>query len=96
MEEYMFSCVNKSFFGVECYGCGAQRALFFLIKGEFAKAFHMYPAIYTLLALLIFVIASRFFHFRNDYQIKKSLILLNAAIVTGSYLLKMTHFFKLI
>ena len=48
LEEYMLPCLNKKLFGVDCLGCGIQRALSLLIHGEFIAAFKMYPAIYTL------------------------------------------------
>ena len=49
MEEYMVPCMNKSLFGIDCMGCGTQRAFNLLIHGEFIEAFKMFPAIYTLL-----------------------------------------------
>jgi hypothetical protein len=39
MEDYMIPCMNKTLFGVDCMGCGTQRALAFLLKGEFVEAF---------------------------------------------------------
>ncbi|MDT0676318.1 DUF2752 domain-containing protein [Autumnicola musiva] len=88
MEEYMFPCLNKKLFGLECYGCGGQRALVLLLKGNFAGALHMYPAIYSLLILLVFLVLNLFFKFKYDYTIKIGLIFLNAAIIVGSYLYK--------
>ena len=55
MEDFMLPCLNKKFFGVECLGCGLQRSISLLIQGEFTAAFVMYPAVYPLLSLLIFV-----------------------------------------
>ncbi len=52
LEDYMIPCANKKIFGMECLGCGAQRATAFLFKGEFVLAFKMYPAIFTLLSCL--------------------------------------------
>lgn len=49
MEEYMIPCLSKKLFGIDCLGCGMQRSLVLLIKGEFYDAFLMYPAIYPML-----------------------------------------------
>ncbi len=46
MEEFMLPCLNKELFGVDCIGCGIQRATVLLFRGEFIAAFKMYPAIY--------------------------------------------------
>jgi uncharacterized membrane protein len=50
---YMLPCISKTLFGIECLGCGAQRALVLLCQGRFWEAFCMYPAIYPLLALAV-------------------------------------------
>ena len=55
MEEFMLPCLNKQLFGIDCLGCGAQRALVLVFQGEFTAAFKMFPAIYTILTLLLFL-----------------------------------------
>jgi hypothetical protein len=49
LENYMLPCWSKTLFGVECLGCGLQRAFLLLLKGDFINAFQMYPAIYVTL-----------------------------------------------
>lgn len=49
MEEYMFPCMSKRYFGIDCLGCGFQRALVLLFQGKLEDAFYMYPAIYSML-----------------------------------------------
>ena len=87
----MLPCLNKSLFGVDCTGCGAQRSVAFLLKGEFVNAFYMYPAIYTIMLLAGFLVADIFFKFKYSYTIKIGLILVNAVIIVFSYLIKMYH-----
>jgi hypothetical protein len=53
LETYMLPCLNKKIFGVDCLGCGMQRSISLLLKGDFVAAFYMYPAIYPLLLLLM-------------------------------------------
>ena len=48
----MIPCLSKTLFGVECLGCGFQRAFLLLLQGEFAAAFKTYPALYMSLLLL--------------------------------------------
>ncbi|MFV8226880.1 DUF2752 domain-containing protein [Christiangramia aquimixticola] len=94
IEEYMLPCMNKSLFGVECTGCGGQRALSLLIQGRFEEAFFMYPAIYSLLVLFIFLIVNLFYKFKFDYSIKIGLIVFNAVIIGGAYILKLYQLFN--
>ena len=90
MEEYMLPCLNKEIFGVDCLGCGIQRATAFLFRGEFVAAFKMYPAIYTLFLLLGFLIFNLFVKFKHDMKIKIGLIFLNVIIVVVSYFIKIS------
>ena len=92
MEDYMLPCLNKQLFGIDCLGCGIQRATALLFKGEFIEAFKMYPAIYTLIILFLFLITNIWVKFKYDRIIKISLIVLNVLIVVISYLIKMNRY----
>ena len=92
IEDYMIPCINKKIFGVECLGCGMQRATVFLFSGQFEAAFKIYPAIYTIFLLLAVISVNFFIKFKFDYQIKIALIILNAIIMVVSYFIKMNHF----
>lgn len=94
IEEYMLPCLNKSLLGIDCTGCGAQRALVFLFEGEFTKAFYMYPAIYSLIFLFVFLLFNLFYKFKFDYHLKLGLIIFNAVLIAGAYLLKMYQLFN--
>ena len=94
IEEYMLPCLNKSLFGVECTGCGAQRALIALFKGEFQAAFDLYPAIFTLSLFAGFLMINLVVKFKHDYTIKIAFIIVNAAIIGVSYIAKMIQFFN--
>ncbi len=91
INDYMIPCINKSIFGVECLGCGAQRALVLILKGEYKEAFYMFPPIYT--TLIFFIVAS--LHFidksRNYHKTMIILAVLNAVIMVVSYIYKQTN-----
>ncbi len=89
LEKYMLPCLNKKLFGIDCLGCGMQRSISFLIKGEFASAFYMYPAIYPLSLLLLFSTLNIFIKFKNDTIIKTSLIVISVLTIIVNYIIKM-------
>ncbi len=91
MEKYMLPCLTKKFLGFDCMGCGLQRAALFLIKGEFANAFHMYPGIFPLSALLGFVGISFFIKIRKANIITIFLGVTTAMVIIVSYLIKLIH-----
>lgn len=91
LEDYMLPCLNKQFFGIDCLGCGIQRALSLVFHGEFIAAFKMYPAIYTLL-LLVFVVGINFFYkVKYAQKIISILAIINILIIVSSYVIKMNQ-----
>ena len=88
----MIPCMNKKLFGIDCPGCGTQRALVLLLKGEFSAAFHMFPAIFTTLLLFGFLGLHFIDKSRNYQKIVIALAIINAVIMIISYIHKMTNF----
>jgi len=78
-------------FGVECLGCGIQRALVLISKGEFVEAFKMYPAIYTLILLALFSLIHLKKKFKNGKRIILTLAIINMIIIVVSYIIKMKY-----
>jgi len=89
VKEYMLPCLNKKLFGFECLGCGFQRSFILLTEGEIVEAFNMYPAIYTLILFVLFIIINLKFKFKNARKIILSLAILNILIIVISYIIKM-------
>ncbi|WP_340075109.1 DUF2752 domain-containing protein [Leptobacterium sp. I13] len=87
----MLPCLNKTLFGIECPGCGLQRSVALLLDGKFEAAFHMYPAIYSLILLSIFLLINIFITFKYQRIIKITLITINVLIVIISYIIKMSN-----
>ena len=92
LEDYMLPCLNKQLFGIECLGCGIQRATALLFKGEFIAAFKVYPAIYSLFVLGIFLVLTLFIKFKHATPIKIFLIAINVLIIVISYFIKMNKY----
>ncbi len=89
LEEHLLSCQWKKV-GVECTGCGMQRAIIHLLKGEFAEAFYMYPAIYSLGFMLVFLGLHLKFNFTKGHIVLKWLFIANIIIIITSYIIKIT------
>lgn len=89
----MLPCLNKQFFGLECFGCGFQRATALLFNGEFVAAFKMYPAVYTLILFGLFIVASMIWKIKHSSEIRTFLFVLNVSIILISFFIK-TFFLK--
>lgn len=91
INDYMLPCLTKKYLGFDCLGCGMQRAAAFLFKGEFVAAFKMYPAIYPLIALVIFLALNMFLEFKYSEKIKIILILITIVFIVGNFLIKLYY-----
>ncbi len=89
LDQLMLPCLNNAMFGIDCPGCGAQRALFMVFHGDFKSAFHLYPAIYSLILLGIALIVSRFY--RIHARLIHILIGVNVLTIVISYIVKMNQ-----
>lgn len=88
LDDYMLPCLNKKIFGFECMGCGLQRSFSLIIHGEFVSAFYMYPAIYTLIPLTLFIIASFIFKIKYSNKIINALAIASVIIIIVSFIIK--------
>ena len=89
LEKRQLPCFYKSVFGVECPGCGLQRAIIALLRGEFVESFKLYPALIPIVVMLVFLVAHLFFHLKNGAKILLSLFVFNTTIIIVSYLYKL-------
>jgi hypothetical protein len=88
IENYMLPCFTKKLWGFDCPGCGIQRAIIFLLKGEFSAAFEMYPAIYPMIFLFGFLIISKYYTIKQANRITNVLMISTVAFILINYILK--------
>lgn len=92
MEEFMIPCLSKKFFGIDCFGCGIQRAIVLLFKGEFKGAFYIYPAIYPMLFFGGFLALSFIDKSRNYHKIIVTFGVVTSLIMVVYYFYKLLNF----
>lgn len=88
LEDYMIPCLNKKIFGVDCFGCGTQRALALVFDGKFSEAFHMFPAIYTMILFVAMAAVNFIDRKRNYSSVLITLAIVNTVIMVVSYFYK--------
>ncbi|MFC5195835.1 DUF2752 domain-containing protein [Bizionia hallyeonensis] len=88
-EDFMLPCLNKQIFGFDCMGCGLQRSISLLYHGELVSAFKMYPAVFPLIALFIFIAFNIFFKFQHSNKIINTLAITTVIVIIGSFTLKL-------
>ncbi len=71
-------------------GCGIQRSIALILRGEFVDAFYMYPAIYPLVLLFSLLILNQFISIKYANKGIIILAILTVATIIVSYIIKMT------
>ncbi|MBC2840013.1 DUF2752 domain-containing protein [Robiginitalea sp. SC105] len=82
--------MSKQLLGISCPGCGLQRAVALLLKGELVNSFMMYPALLPMMALFGFILADRWMRIPNGTRIISLLAGLTAAAILINFFVKLT------
>ena len=75
LEQRELPCLFKKYLFVDCPGCGFQRSIIALMKGNVVESFLLFP---TTLALLFFFCC---FFINNKYHFAHSKVVLNVGLV---------------
>lgn len=89
LENHFMTCPYKAVSGMDCPGCGMQRSLIELLKGNFLESFYLYPALLPTIFTLLFTAMHLIFKFKNGAAIIKYSFVTTIAIVLVGYFLKM-------
>ncbi|WP_274475660.1 DUF2752 domain-containing protein [Mangrovimonas aestuarii] len=87
----MLPCLNKKLLGIECLGCGLQRSVVLIFKGELINAFLMYPAIYPILGFIVFLILNSFLTFKYADKTKFILVVIIISTIVINYIIKLIN-----
>jgi hypothetical protein len=90
LEGHTFPCLYKSFLGIECPGCGTQRAFIELIKGNLWESFLTWPPLLPVMFMICYLILFLIFKFKNGSRVLTITFIINAAIITINYIYKLT------
>lgn len=89
LEAHELPCLFKNIFGVECPGCGFQRAMVLLLQGKLKESFFMWPALLPLW-LFLFLYLSRIMGMKKiSGSILKKYGFVCLIIILISYLLRL-------
>jgi hypothetical protein len=92
LQRHMFTCPSRAVLRIECPGCGIQRSILCLFRGDISGSLHMHPAAMPFMALVIFLPLHLLFRFRYGAKIIINLQLSIAIITAVFYIYKiLTH-----
>ncbi|MBN2486794.1 MAG: DUF2752 domain-containing protein [Bacteroidales bacterium] len=87
-ENNMPSCFYQKYLGVECPGCGFQRSLVYLLKGDLLLSLKTFPALIPILIMLGFLFLHLIFKYKKGHLILLYLFIFNSIIITVNYIYK--------
>lgn len=89
LETHQLACPFKLMTHLDCPGCGIQRSLVLLLKGDLSASFFKYPALIPILLLFAFLLLHVVFKIKNGTIVLKYLYFFCAGIILVSYIYKL-------
>jgi len=89
LQNHLLSCPFKALTGIDCPGCGFQRSVISLLKGDLEKSWQLYPP--TIPILLLFIIVAALYQF----PVKKNAIIIKALIIFVGNFVMLSYLHKL-
>lgn len=89
IEAHQLPCLFRTILGIECPGCGFQRAFIFLFRGDVWASVKIWPALIPLLVFLCLAILRLVGLKKIGLNLLKTLGFICLIIILISYLLKL-------
>ena len=89
LERNSLPCFYKKFLGIECPGCGMQRAFIELLRGNFIDSLKTYPALLPTIFMIIFLVLHLIFKFRKGAEVLKISFIFTASIIVINFIVKL-------
>ena len=91
LEQHMLRCPSKMLMHIDCPGCGLQRGILHLLKGNIRESLQVYPATIPVLLLFIYLLLHLIFRFRNGNRNLIFLYIVCAGIILVHYIYKVIN-----
>jgi hypothetical protein len=88
LEKHMLACPSKKYLHIDCPGCGLQRSIIALMKGEWQQSFAVYPATIPILLMFAYLVLHLLFQFKKGARNLTILFLFCAGIIAVHYIYK--------
>ncbi len=88
LESHQGTCAFKEQTGLECPGCGLQRSLIALLKGDLLESFLLFPALLPLMAMFFFLAIHLVFKLKHGAVVLKIFYITNVILIVAGYIYK--------
>lgn len=91
LEKHSLPCFYKKHIGIECPGCGMQRSVIELLRGNVYESFILYPALLPTILMVVYLAMHLIFKYENGANNLKKLFVLNTVIILFNYIYKLIN-----
>lgn len=91
LESHEGSCAFREHTGIDCPGCGLQRSIIALLKGDVIESILLFPALLPLLAMFAFLGIHLVFRLKHGAFFLKLLYISNALLILGNFIFKIIN-----
>ncbi|MGM0649945.1 MAG: DUF2752 domain-containing protein [Bacteroidota bacterium] len=88
LEDHLGKCAFKEFTGMDCPGCGMQRAFIELLKGNVWESLQYYPGLIPMMVTLIFLALHLLFKFKHGALVLKIMFIFTVIVTVSTYVIK--------
>lgn len=92
LEVYYLSCSIREAIGVECPGCGTQRSLMALFRGDLLNCIAFNPSVLLFLLTFLFMLLHLKFNFRNGATILVGMFCVTVLTLILNFVIKLFLF----
>lgn len=93
LESHSIPCYSKRIFGINCPGCGLQRAFIELLKGNFMESIKTYPPLIPIIFMFLYLILFLIFKFEKGAFYTKIIFIFTASMIVINYLFNLFNLF---
>lgn len=91
LEQHLGTCYFHKYIGIQCPGCGFQRAFIELLKGNLTDSLKLYPALIPIIIMFLLLGIHLKFNLKNGALILKVIFIFTAIIIAANYIFKIIN-----
>ena len=88
LESHQGTCSFREHAGIDCPGCGLQRSILALFRGDLVESILQFPALLPLMAMFAFLSIHLVFKLKHGAIVLKMFYITNISIIVLNYLYK--------
>jgi hypothetical protein len=89
LESHQGTCSFREHTGIDCPGCGMQRSILALLRGDILESILQFPALLPLMAMFAFLIVHLAFKLKHGALVLKVFYITNISIIILNYIFKL-------